>query len=406
MLDHRAGESRAPDGTQTRNETQPDPRWGGGASRSGSSRTETPSGLVRETATTREVQLADPADPFSVQSLVTRTAVNGDTWETVYDGATRTETVTSPEGRTNTTVLDQRRRPVREQTPGLAPVSYEYDDQGQLTRIQEGEGPDARITTLTYDEHGHLQTVTDAEGRTTTRLNDALGRTLKTILPDQREIAFDYDAKGNLTGLTPPGRPEHQMQHNGQDLETGYAPPAVPDATGPLPTRSQWIGTVNGALERQWNNDFDLVRHTVNGQHAINYQYDRDGLLTRAGDLQIQRDPQNGRITGTALNQITTERSYNAFGELQSETARYAGTPLIQWTYQRDRLGRIENKTETLEGQTTVYEYRYDLGGRLSEVRTTGAVTGAWDYDPNGNRTERNGRPPPTTTPRTASSTP
>jgi YD repeat-containing protein len=41
---------------------------------------------------------------------------------------------------------------------------------------------------------------------------------------------------------------------------------------------------------------------------------------------------------------------------------------------------------ETTEGITTTIDYRYDLAGRLVEVKQNGVVTEAYSYDGNGNR--------------------
>ena len=56
-------------------------------------------------------------------------------------------------------------------------------------------------------------------------------------------------------------------------------------------------------------------------------------------------------------------------------------------TLERDDLGRISAKVETVFGTTHRYDYDYDLRGRLTEVKVDGEVVEAYDYDANGNRT-------------------
>ena len=56
---------------------------------------------------------------------------------------------------------------------------------------------------------------------------------------------------------------------------------------------------------------------------------------------------------------------------------------------ERDALGRVTKKTETLDDIPAVQNYEYDLAGRL--VGVTGDVNESWAYDTNGNRTHRNG---------------
>lgn len=55
--------------------------------------------------------------------------------------------------------------------------------------------------------------------------------------------------------------------------------------------------------------------------------------------------------------------------------------------YTPDPLGRITEKTETIQGVTDTYAYDYDLAGRLSDVHRNGDHISHYDYDANGNRT-------------------
>ena len=75
-------------------------------------------------------------------------------------------------------------------------------------------------------------------------------------------------------------------------------------------------------------------------------------------------------MTGTTLSGITDQRSYNAFGEPDSYEALSGSTQLYKASYKRDSLGRIVEKTETVEGTSTTYAYSYDEEGSLKEVKT------------------------------------
>jgi hypothetical protein len=46
-------------------------------------------------------------------------------------------------------------------------------------------------------------------------------------LPDLQVIDFGYDANGNMTSLTPPGRPAHGFLFSGVNLTEQYTPPNV-----------------------------------------------------------------------------------------------------------------------------------------------------------------------------------
>jgi YD repeat-containing protein len=70
--------------------------------------------------------------------------------------------------------------------------------------------------------------------------------------------------------------------------------------------------------------------------------------------------------------------------------ASFNATSLFNTSYVRDKLGRITQKTETIEGSTLTTDYIYDLAGRLIS-ESTGGVTTSYTYDSNGNRTHIDG---------------
>jgi RHS repeat-associated protein len=155
---------------------------------------------------------------------------------------------------------------------------------------------------------------------------------------------------------------------------------------GSLLTQSTWSGTVSGSVGRTYDNNFRITSQSVNGANTVTFGYDTDSLLTSAGTLSLSRSAQHGLITGTTLATVTDSRSYNTFGELSSYTANVSGSPVLSVTYNRDKLGRITQKVETIGGVTDTFEYGYDLAGRVTQVRQNGAVVASYLYDTNGNR--------------------
>jgi len=127
---------------------------------------------------------------------------------------------------------------------------------------------------------------------------------------------------------------------------------------------------------------------SVNGANPVNFSYDDDGLLVQAGSLTLTRDPQNGRLTGTTLGQVSDSWIYNGFGEAKTYTATAGGATAYTVTLDRDNVGQITTKTETIGGVTTVYGYTYDPDrGWLTDVSQNGTPTAHYDYDDNGDRT-------------------
>jgi RHS repeat-associated protein len=144
------------------------------------------------------------------------------------------------------------------------------------------------------------------------------------------------------------------------------------------------------AEHRPWvgrPNSFRVVTETVNGAFAATFTYDDDDLLLQAGALTIARDPESGRVTGTMAGSVSDAWSYNEYGEPSAYAATVSGSPLLAFAYERDDLGRIRRKTETRGGVARVFEYGYDLAGRLETVTEDGTLAESYAYDPNGNRT-------------------
>lgn len=148
---------------------------------------------------------------------------------------------------------------------------------------------------------------------------------------------------------------------------------------------------MKGAVSRTYNNNFRITSTSVNGSQPVNLQYDPDGLLVQAGALTLNRDGRNGLITGTKLGNLTTSQEYNGFGQWRRFSAAFDNKEIFVVQYERDALGRISNKIETVAGQKSTYTYAHDLAGRLIDVTKNGVKIAHYEYDSNGNRLKYRG---------------
>ena len=178
--------------------------------------------------------------------------------------------------------------------------------------------------------------------------------------------------RGSLTGVT---------TSDGQSLAYGY--------DGSLPTSTTWSGNVAGSVSWTYNNDFRVATELVNGANSVAFGYDNDGLPTSVDGLSMTRDPVNGLITDTTLGSMTDHRTYDSFGKLVTYEAKFGTTSVYSVAYVADLLDRIEQKTETIQGTTVVWNYSYDQAGRLWQVMQNGTLTATYLYDANGNRLSR-----------------
>ncbi len=244
------------------------------------------------------------------------------------------------------------------------------DLEQQYTPPDVGAGTNA--TVFTYNLDKQLTRIARPDGQTADFAYDNAGRLAGIAIP-RGLYTYGYDpGTGNLSSITAP---------DGGSTRYTY--------DGALLLSESWAGSLTGAVTRSYNNDFRVTSLSVNGNgngNGINFGYDNDLLAIQVGDLQLTRDPQNGLLTATALGDVTTGRTYNAFGELAAETAAAGAGTLYDLAYARDSLGRITQKTETVQGQTDALDYTYDLAGRLIEVIKNGASIATYSYDTNGNR--------------------
>jgi RHS repeat-associated protein len=197
---------------------------------------------------------------------------------------------------------------------------------------------------------------------------DVAGRVQSLVYP-QDTVSYGYDSASRLQTI---------VTSSGINLTYGY--------DGNLPTDTTWSGPVTGTVHRTYDNNFRTTTRTINGANALSFAYDADGLLVQAGALTLQRNAQNGLLTGTTLGVVNDTLSYNSFGELVNYTANVSATPALSTQFTRDKLGRITQKVETVGGVVHTYDYGYDLAGRLEQVKQDDLVTASYTYDSNGNR--------------------
>lgn len=300
------------------------------------------------------------------------------------------DTVTDAINRNTRFEYDLAGRVTKQTLPDNRIIQFAYDSQGNLTALVP-PGRDAHAFRYNAvdleDEYTPPDLVT---GRTITQYMYNLDKQLELITrPDGQTIDLEYDNAGRLSRrVVPNGVYQFAYHATTGQLSTLTAPSGQTlnyTYDGFLPISETWNGAINGTVSRTYDNNFWLTGLNVNGQ-SINFAYDNDGLLINAGSLTLARNIQNGLLTGTSLGFVTTSTNYSPFGEMSQDTARLSGIVQYDVTYTRDKLGRITEKLETVQGQTKRYSYTYDLAGRLHQVHHDGVLVSQYTYDSNGNR--------------------
>ncbi len=387
--------------------------------------------------------------------------VNGKLSLSEYDGILRRSRIVSSMGKISETYFDSIGRPISIHINGLNDVSVNYDSKGRITSAVQG----GRESEITYNSLGFVSQTTDPLNRIQQFEYDAMGRVTRQVLSNGKEINYTYDANGNMTSLTPPGKAPHLFEHTVIDQVQGYLPPQTEDSSGviryfynldrqllrtlqpdgrsieivydssscgcgsserisrlifdrgeikyeyysatgnlsrvispdsnsisyqydgSLLTELKTEGLVNGKLNFEYNNDFNVVKATINDSIEIDYEYSDDGEILKAGETTFSYNAENGLPLGTQTGNVTTAYAYNGYGEVTEYTAKYQNAELFKTLYERDNSGRITKKTETTDNSTTVWEYEYNTIGYLVSTKKNGVITNQYSYDDNGNRT-------------------
>lgn len=259
-------------------------------------------------------------------------------------------------------------------SPNGATTIYEYDDLGNQTKEISSD----RGTLLyTHDNAGNVSSITDARGITRTYSYDALNRLMNVAYPNTNEnVTYQFDAIescGNGIGRL--------CQVNDESGQTNYA-------------------------YDDWGNIIQQNKIELGNTYTTTYQYDAQNRITEiiypdGRTVTYVRDA-IGRIAGTLThvgntaqanvminlgyradglpkgaaygNNLMEFRSYDTQGRLESLDF----TGLLQQSFQYDANG---NLTQRLPNAGT---FDYDVLDRLTkETRTT---IKDWTYDANGNR--------------------
>ncbi len=313
------------------------------------------------------------------------------TYTLTYDDKDNLQTVTDPLSQTTRFEYDPVGRVTKQIAPDGREATFTYDPNGNVDSITPPDRPAHRFeytpvdleakyippslngedysTTYAYNQDRQLEEIQRPDGKTVSLGYDDAGL-LRTIDIARGQIRLDYDEKTwNLKTATAP---------DGGKIEYEY--------DGSLPIETRWSGEVSGSVQWSYGNNLRLASQKVNNAYEVKYEYDDDGLLKKAGEMTLHRNPKTGQLRGTELGTVKDFYTYNGFGELETYRVEANGNELMNIAYRRDRLGRIEWKEETISGETHTYEYSYHPAGWLEKVTEDGVVTSQYEYDDNGNR--------------------
>ncbi|MEM7127006.1 MAG: RHS repeat-associated core domain-containing protein [Chloroflexota bacterium] len=317
--------------------------------------------------------------------------------------------LTDPLGQSYSFTYDAQGRPTSETLPGSRTIAYSYDEDGNLTSLTPPGKPTHRFT---YDSLGQVTSyippsVAGIEDATTTYAYNNAQELTKITQPgdgksvNRGTIGYIYDNAGRITTITQ-GRGLFDFHYNYRyqrrtglliGVETQIIGSTNTDNTDlaysyldDLLTGTELTGPVAGTVGFTYDQGGRLASDSVNGANQIDYSYDADDALVKAGNLDLTYDTANGLLSDTTIGTIQDSYTYNDFAETSNYTASSADTTLYDVSYTYDALGRITNLSETIQGEETTYVYSYDAANRLESVTQNGTIIASYTYDANGNR--------------------
>ncbi|TCS36715.1 RHS repeat protein [Reinekea marinisedimentorum] len=251
----------------------------------------------------------------------------------------------------NTSVTDPKQNPATE---------YSYDNLNQLTDIVDSA---YGTTTMTYNDHGLIETVTDPRGLTTTYTYNGYGEIESIVSPDTGTTTFEHDDAGNVTSRTNANATTINYSYDALNRLTEQSYPD--DPTRNILFEYDDTGTgINGSANYGIG---QLTQVTYYGGQ-IDYQYDQLGRL-----IAEQRS-----IDGIAY---VTEYGYNEAGQLTTLT--YPSGRLVNYSY--DTQGRLAGITTqddaSAESDVVVSEISYLPFGPISTFTYGNGVVQTYDYD-------------------------
>ncbi|MBL4898621.1 MAG: hypothetical protein JKX76_03115, partial [Colwellia sp.] len=248
-----------------------------------------------------------------------------------------------------------------------------------LNSVEDSVAPDiggaGRITHYEWDLDKNIKWIDRADG---TRINytyDPVTGELDNVAWEGLSFAFDY----------------YETSRQLKSIESPYGVGLTFFYDGSLAKGDSWSGDIVGSVEPVYTEDLRMDSINVNGI-GIGYLFDDDGLLTNAGDMELLPDEGNGILRGTTLGSIQTNQDPNEFGEIKYFEVKNGPATLYSYDITKwDKLGRIVDKTEFIEGASTTFHYDYDLADRLWKVTINGSLVREYGYDDNGNRDRLDG---------------
>ena len=264
-----------------------------------------------------------------------------------YDDDNRVISITDNGSNTTSITYDDVNRTVTVTDPDSRTVKTLYDEAGRKIEMVRGEGTASESHDyITYNDNGTIATLKDGKNNITSYSYDGFDRRVATNYP--LSVSSTVNAFDDL------GRPTSVTTRKGDTITMSY------DALGRLDSRTvPGVGT--------YSYDYDIMGQVTTaylGAQTVTSAYDALGRVTQeVGSLGRQMDYVYDDAAGT------WDVKYN-----------FPGTESDYWLrYAVDDAGRLDTIKES--GSTTIADYAYDSGSRVTSITFGNGTTESYTYD-------------------------
>ncbi len=232
-----------------------------------------------------------------------------------------------------------------------------------MTSLAVGTGTATRLSTFAHDAFDRVSMTTDPLQRTYGLVHDDSNRVVRQRGNDNNETAFSYDPQGNISSVTPPGRPGHVFNYTPVNLESSYAPPALMSVPNSQTSTDYNVSRQATMIRRPDGTSIALSYDAAGRLATVGYP-GPDGVGTFISSRTYSA------ATGQLVGLTTSEGEGLTFGYDGALATSVLATGTVSGTISLAYDNDMRPVAETVFGETV--SIAYDTDGKATQIGALG----------------------------------